>query len=94
MMRIQTTELDDQLILQVEGRLAGVYVPELEKCWQTARTNRPNRKVYVDLKSVTCIDQSGRYLLRLMHTKGVDFLKAGLAMQGILEQIIEPPECE
>jgi anti-anti-sigma regulatory factor len=94
MMKIQMKEVDDQLILQVEGRLAGAFVPELETCWQVARTNQPSRKISVDLKSVTCVDRAGRYLLQLMHSNGVRFLRAGLAVQDILEQIMEQPECK
>jgi anti-anti-sigma regulatory factor len=94
MIKIQMKELDDQLTLQVEGRLAGAFVPELENCWRDARANRPNGKISVDLKSVTCIDRDGRSLLQLMHRNGVGFLRAGLAIQDILEQVMEPPECK
>jgi anti-anti-sigma regulatory factor len=94
MMKIQMKELAGQLILQVEGRLAGAFVPELENCWQAARAHQPNRKISVDLKSVTCVDRSGRYLLQLMHSQGVDFLRAGLAIQDILEQVMEQPGCK
>jgi anti-anti-sigma regulatory factor len=93
MMKIQMKEFDDQLILLVEGRLAGPFVPELENCWEAARANQPNRKISVDLKSVTCIDRAGRYLLQSMHRNGVHFLRAGLAVQDILEQIMGQPEC-
>src|SRR5882757_18501 len=92
MIKIQMKELDEHLILQVEGRLAGAFVPELENCWQAARANQPDRKISVDLKSVTCIDRAGRYLLQLMHNNGVGFHRAGLAIQDILEQIMEQPE--
>src|ERR1700722_1589386 len=61
MMKIQTNEVGGVLILQVEGRLAGAFVPELERCWQAARAEQPARRISVDLKSVTCIDRSGRY---------------------------------
>jgi len=94
MMKIQMQELDDQLILQVEGRLAGAFVPELEQCWHAAREKQPSRKVSVDLKNVTCVDRTGRYLLQLMHSNGVGFLRAGLAIQDILEQVMEQPECK
>jgi anti-anti-sigma regulatory factor len=93
MMKIQTKELDGQLILQVEGRLAGAFVPELENCWHAARAKQPDRKISVDLKSVTCIDRAGRYLLQLMYGNGVGFLRAGLAVQDILEQFMGQPEC-
>ena len=45
MIKIQTTDRDGQLILKVEGRLAGAFVPELEKCWRTALADLPNRKI-------------------------------------------------
>jgi anti-anti-sigma regulatory factor len=93
MMKIQIKEIDDQLTLEVEGRLAGAFVPELENCWQAARANQPSRKISVDLKSVTCIDRAGRSLLQSMHRNGVGFLRAGLAVQDILEQVMETPEC-
>ena len=93
MMKIQMKELDDQLILQVEGRLAGAFVPELESCWNAARIGQPSRKISVDLKDVTCVDRAGRYLLQLMHGKGVGFLRAGLAIQDILDQIMDRQEC-
>jgi anti-anti-sigma regulatory factor len=80
-------EADGQLILQVEGRLAGAFVPELENCWHAARDNHPSWKVSVDLKSVTCIDRAGRSLLELMSRDGVSFIRARLAIQDILEQI-------
>jgi anti-anti-sigma regulatory factor len=94
MMKIQTKELDGQLTLHVEGRLAGAFVPELENCWQAARASQPYQKISVDLKSVTCIDRAGRSLLQLMHRNGVAFLRAGLAIQDILEQVMETPECK
>jgi hypothetical protein len=77
MIETQTTDRGRPLILQVEGRLAGAFVPGLEKCWQTARASRSNRKVSIDLKSVTCIDQAAHYLLQL-HRNGVGFQRAGL----------------
>jgi hypothetical protein len=89
MMIVQTQEVGGQLILRVEGRLAGAFVPELESCWRTARQTQPDRKIAVDLKNVTCVDHAGRYLLRLMHGNGVEFLRAGLAIQDILEEVKE-----
>lgn len=94
MMRIETKELDGELILEVEGRLAGAFVPELEQCWRAAQAKRPGRRIAVDLKGITCVDRSGRYLLQSMHGGGVAFLRAGLAMQDVLEQIGESAECK
>ena len=94
MMKIQVKDVGDRLILEVEGRLAGVFVPELEHCWRSALTIRPDRTVLVDLKHVTCVDRAGRSLLQSMHCAGVLFLRAGIAIQDILEQIVEEQECK
>jgi hypothetical protein len=85
MFKVQTREAGDEVILEAEGRLAGAFVAELENCWRSARIGR---KVSVDLKNVTCIDRDGRSLLRSMHAEGVRFLRPGLAVQDILEQVI------
>jgi anti-anti-sigma regulatory factor len=93
MMKIQTRELDDQLILEVEGRLSGPFVPELENCWRAARASQPGRKISLDLKNVICIDRAGRRLLESMHSDGVAFLRPGLAVQDVLEQVMEQHKC-
>lgn len=93
MMKIEIHESPDSVVLKVEGRLAGAFAAELERCWKAARESQPERAISVDLKNVTCVDRAGRYLLQLMHRNGVPFLRAGLAVQDILEQIMEQPEC-
>jgi anti-anti-sigma regulatory factor len=93
MMKIEIQEAAGQVILRIEGRLAGAYVPELEKSWQTAWSAWPSHQISVDLKHVTCVDRAGRDLLQSMYRRGVEFLRAGLAVQDILEQIMEQPEC-
>ena len=91
MMKIDMHELGDRLVLQVEGRLAGAFVPELEHCWRDASAHHPTWKVALDLKSVTCIDRAGRDLLAEMNQQGVGFVGAELAIQDILEQITGCP---
>lgn len=93
MMKIEIQETSDSVILMVEGRLAGACASELENCWNVARAAHPQSAISVDLKNVTCVDRTGRNLLHAMHRAGVPFLRAGLAIQDILEQIMEQPEC-
>ena len=93
MMKVEIQEAGDDVVLIVEGRLAGAFVAELENCWNVARAAHPRRAIAVDLKNVTCVDRAGKYLLRLMQSNGVSFRRAGLAIQDILEQIMEQPEC-
>jgi len=93
MMKVEIQESGDEVVLKVEGRLAGPCVAELENCWNVARASHPKSAIAVDLKNVTCVDRAGKYLLQLMQRNGVSFLGAGLATQDILEQIMEQPEC-
>ncbi|HUH64118.1 MAG TPA: hypothetical protein VLZ50_14025 [Terracidiphilus sp.] len=92
MMKVETSELHGKALLLVEGRLAGAFVPELEASWRAAQASHPPRGIAVDLKNVTCVDRAGRSLLRSMHNNGVEFLRAGIALQDILDQIIDVPE--
>jgi anti-anti-sigma regulatory factor len=88
MMKVETKDSDGGLIVLVQGRLTGASVPELERCWQAARSERPDRRISVDLKNVTCVDLVGRRLLQSMYQGGVEFVGAGMATQDILDQIL------
>lgn len=90
MMKIQIGDADGKIILQIEGRLAGAYVPELEECWQKARAIRPVRQIALDLQNVTCVDYAGRYLLQWMHSQGVPFLRASLATKDLIGPMEQP----
>lgn len=93
MMKIQVTETGGQVVLQVAGRLAGAFVTELENCWRGVQVEQPGRGIAIDMKEVTCIDRCGRRLLYQMHSEGTAFLRAGLAIQDVLEQIMEQQGC-
>jgi len=92
MLKITIHEANGPLRLELEGRLAGAWVYELEHCWHTAKASHPNRTLAVDLTSVTFLDQAGRYLLQLLHRDGVRLVGSGLLWQNILEHITGPTE--
>jgi len=87
MLKITIHDADGPLRVELEGRLAGAWVCELEHCWHTAKARHPNRILSVDLTGVTSIDQAGRYLLQLMHRDGVRYVGSGLMRQDILDYI-------
>jgi hypothetical protein len=87
MLKITLHDAAGRLRLELEGRLAGAWVCELEQCWRTAKANQPIKGFSVDLTSVTFIDQAGRYLLQLMHRDGVSLVASGLMLQDILDHI-------
>lgn len=87
MIRIEVEHHKDEVILIVEGRLVGMFVPELEQCWREQTMGRVRPVVIVNLKSVLSIDQYGRDLLRAMYESGVTFRGAGISMQDELAAI-------
>jgi hypothetical protein len=91
MIRIEVKEQRDSITLMVEGRLVGMFVPELEQCWRE-RTTGHVVPVIVDLRSVLSIDRDGRRLLRTMYESGVTFRGAGISMQDELAEIEQSPD--
>jgi anti-anti-sigma regulatory factor len=87
MLKITLHDATGQRRLELEGRLAGAWVCELEHCWHTAKASHPNRTLSVDLTGVTFIDQAGRYLLQLMHRDGVRFVASDLMRQDLLDHV-------
>ena len=72
-------------IFDLEGKLAGAWVDELEHCWQQAVID--NLRVRVVLKTVTFIDADGRRLLADMHRQGAELAAEGCMTKAIVEGI-------
>ena len=87
MLRITLNNGSDRLDLKLEGKLAGAWVPELEKCWREATLNRRGCTLWVDLTGVDYVDTAGRYLLALMHQAGARFVASGCAILALVEEI-------
>jgi anti-anti-sigma regulatory factor len=89
------------LTFQLEGKLAGPWVAELEDCWQKALVGRRRPGVRVDLTGVTFVDVAGRACLAAMHRQGAEFVAADCLMNEIVAEITSArppgrrrPECE
>ena len=93
MIRIEIYESGNEMTFQVEGRLAGAFVRELEQCWKASEKRRRSSRVAIDLRSVTGVDDAGRYLLRLLIRDGATFVGPPLLMHDILE-VSESPQIE
>jgi anti-anti-sigma regulatory factor len=87
MLKMTIHEAAGPLRIELEGRLAGAWVCELEHGWHTAQARHPNRTLAVDLTGVTFIDQAGRYLLPLMHRDGVRLVASGLLRQDLWDHL-------
>ncbi|HTN73056.1 MAG TPA: hypothetical protein VMO00_18390 [Methylomirabilota bacterium] len=85
MLKITTQTDATQITLELEGKLAGPWVQELEGCWRLAVMT--DREVRVMLKTVTFIDQAGRKLLAEMHRQGATLAAEGCMTKSIIEEI-------
>jgi ABC-type transporter Mla MlaB component len=89
MLRITSHDNGRNLTLQLEGRLAGPWLQELEKCWNDALSNRSRPIPRVDLTGVTSIDTEGKASLMAMRRQGAEFITADCLMKGIVAEITE-----
>ena len=87
MLRITTEQKADKLILTVEGKLAGPWVPALEQSWREARDKSPDVLLKVNLSGVMFIDAAGKDLLRTIHREGGKLYAGGCLNQAIVREI-------
>ena len=71
-------------MIQVEGKLAGPWVKELEGAWRATGRTTPVR---VDLTAVSFIDETGEDLLRTMHRERVELKAKGCFTTCLIQSI-------
>jgi hypothetical protein len=96
MLKITVSRDEERTIFALAGRLAGPWVEELRRCWQSG--NAPEapsvRFPLVDLQETTFIDEEGRRLLRDMRRRGVELKARGCLMRAIVEELAgSAPPC-
>jgi anti-anti-sigma regulatory factor len=87
MLRITVHDSPRVLTFQLEGRMAGPWVRELEECWQDTVARRCDSAVRVDLTGVTFVDDAGRACLAAMYRQGAEFVAADCLTIGIVAEI-------
>jgi len=87
MLRITTDMTEHGATLILEGRLAGVWVSELDRCWHTVRATRPGLSLCIDMRGLAFVDAAGEQLLADMYGCGADLLASGCWMKSIVEKI-------
>jgi anti-anti-sigma regulatory factor len=90
MLRITVIGKPESLTFQLEGRLAGPWVPELEHCCDNTLAGQHPAVVRFDLTGVTLIDSAGKQFLAAMHQKGAEFIASGCLMRAIVAEITRP----
>jgi hypothetical protein len=89
MLKITVQEDSFLWCLHLSGKLAGAWVAETENTWRSAPVS--GRRVEIDMREVTWIDEAGRCLLQAMNQAGARFIAKGVAMEALVEEITGKP---
>jgi anti-anti-sigma regulatory factor len=85
MLKITAKTDAEKTTFELEGKLAGAWVDELERC---LGESRPGRAVTISLEAVTFIDDAGKKLLARLHRAGAELTAAGCMTKCIVEEIV------
>jgi anti-anti-sigma regulatory factor len=91
MLRITVHDNLESLAFQLEGRLAGPWVGEVEACRQRALAGRRRPAVRFDLAGVTFIDDAGKAYLAAMHRLGAELVAADCLTKALVAEITKVP---
>jgi ABC-type transporter Mla MlaB component len=87
MLRITIRDNLESLTFQLEGKLAGPWVGELEECWRSTLTSQPKPVLRVDLTGVTFIDAAGKAYLATVLRQGAEFVAADCQTKAVVAEI-------
>ena len=93
MLKITLHDCAREFRLKLEGRLSGLWVPELEQCWKTAASTTHGRRTVLDLGEVDFVDPAGQTLLAHMHAEGVELVAVTPLIRAVLREICHAPPC-
>ena len=91
MLRITVHDNPRDLTFQLEGKLAGPWLPVLEECWQSALARRREWTFRVDLTGVTFVDAAGQACLAAMHRQGAEFIAPDCLTKAVVAEITQTP---
>ena len=87
MLRITVVSEFDQVSINLEGSITGVWVDELESAWRSASAQRGSRPLRLDLCGIDHLDKAGNYLLALFHCFGTELIASGAYMMDVVLSI-------
>src|SRR5579872_5416310 len=86
MLKVTKNQADSAETWELEGKLSGDWVKELERCWKE-RPSQAGVSLQVHLKTVSYIDAAGRQLLVAMHGSGVEIVGCGCMTRAVVDEI-------
>ena len=91
MLRITIHEDGNVCRLELAGKLEGPWVAETENAWRASL--RPDRKIEVDLRQLTGVDNAGRDLLAAIYLAGACLIVEGVWLTALIGDLTSQP-CE
>ena len=89
MLKITTLIHAESTTLRLEGRLAGPWVQELERCWDSIVGTMTTHPLTVDLSAVTYVDSDGKDLLKKIHRQGAKLIASGCLTRCLVNEIVD-----
>jgi ABC-type transporter Mla MlaB component len=89
MLRITVHKNSQATRLQLEGRLAGPWVTELDECWRLTFASESQPNIEVDLTGLISIDSEGKACLAALHHRGASFVVADCETKSIVDEIVQ-----
>ena len=88
MLKITTLIHAESTTFKLEGRLAGPWVQELERCWNSVVGATTTPPLIIDLSAVTYVDSEGKDLLKKIHRQGARLVASGCLTSCIVNEIV------
>ena len=92
MLRITIHNEATRRTFQLEGKVAGAWVEELERCWQNTLATPGGPAIRFDLTGVTFIDTAGKEFLADRYADGAELIVAGCQMRAFAADIANAPK--
>lgn len=89
MLKITTLSDRQSTTLQLEGRLAGAWVKELEGCWMSTVRTKTAPPLSIDLSAVSYVDAAGKNLLKKIYQAGAKLVASGCLTRCLVEEITQ-----
>jgi ABC-type transporter Mla MlaB component len=87
MLRVTIKKENTSETWELEGKLAGEWVPELDRLWRQ-RTPQSGTTIEILLKAVSYIDPAGKQLLAEMQQQGAEIKGCGCMVRAFVEEIM------
>jgi ABC-type transporter Mla MlaB component len=89
MFKVTARQADNAETWELEGKLSGEWVMELERCWRQRKAPR-SVPLEIRLKAISYIDAAGKQLLTQMHKAGVGIVGCGCMTKAVVAEISQP----